>query len=130
MKTFLCVLMAVLFVSCTSSESDEFNLKKIQSKNPEISTLQNGSGFEQQVLQIKPDANNQSLVIWEGENAEIWATANYLVCEIWHSNDFSAVLNVEFFRKENQTENIIAQSGDLAGDEEETPRMAAKIGVL
>ncbi len=122
--------MAVLFVSCKSTTSDEFNLKKIQSKNPEISTLQNGSGFEQQVLQIKPDANNQSLVIWEGENAEIWAAANYLVCEIWHSNDFSAVLNVEFFRKENQTENIIAQSGDLAGDEKETPRMAAKIGVL
>jgi uncharacterized membrane-anchored protein len=31
---------------------------------------------------------------------------------------------------ENRTESIVAQSGDLAGDEKETPRMAAKIGVL
>lgn len=130
MKTILSIFAVAFLLSCSSPSQKEFSLKNIQSKNPEIATLQNGTGFEQQVLQIKPDANNQSLVIWEGENAEIWTEANYLICEIGHPNDFSAVLNVEFFRNENRGETIVAQSGDLAGDEKETPRMAAKIGVL
>jgi hypothetical protein len=130
MKTILSIFAVSFLMSCSSPSSEEFNLKNIQSKNPEISALQNGTGFEQQVLRIKPTENNQSLVIWEGKNTEMWAGSKFLVCEIWHSNDFSAVLNVEFFRNENRGETIVAQSGDLAGDEEETPRMAAKIGVL
>ena len=130
MKNTLSIFAVAFLMSCSFPSSEEFNLKKIQSKNPEISTFQNGTGFEQQVLQIKPSSENQSLVIWEGTNAEIWAEARYLVCEIWHPNDFSAVLNVEFFRNETRSGNIVAQSGDLAGDSKETPRMAAKIGVL
>jgi hypothetical protein len=96
MKTILSIFAVAFLWSCSSITSEEFNLKNMQSKNPEISTLQNGTGFEQQVLQIKPSANNQTLVIWEGENAEMWNEAKYLICEIWHANDFSAVLNVEF----------------------------------
>jgi hypothetical protein len=119
-----------LLFSYSSPSQKEFNLKNMQVKNPEISALQNGKGFEQHVLQIKPSANNQSLVIWEAENENIWADSRYLVCKIWHSNDFSAVLNVEFFRNETRARTIVAQSGDLADGEIETPRMAAKIGVL
>lgn len=130
MKTILSIFAVAFFLSCSSPSSEEFSLKNIQSKNPDISTLQNGNGFEQQVLQIKPSANNQSLVVWEGKNAKIWAEAKYLVCEIRHANDFSAVLNLEFFRDENRAGSIVAQSGDLAGNVKETPRMAAKIGVL
>ena len=130
MKTILSIFAVTFLMACSSPSQKDFSLKNIQSKNPEISTLQNGTGFQQQVLQIKPSANNQSLVIWEGENAEMWTEAKYLVCEIWHANDFSAVLNVEFFRNETRAGTIVAQSGDLAGDEKETPRMAAKIGVL
>ncbi|WP_372947262.1 hypothetical protein [Mariniphaga sp.] len=130
MKTILPIFAVVFLLSCSSPSQKDFSLKNIQSKNPEISSLQSGTGFEQQVLQIKPSANNQSLAIWEGKNAEIWTEANYLVCEIWHPNDFSAVLNVEFFRNETRAGSIVAQSGDLAGDAKETPRMAGKIGVL
>ncbi|MBW6537555.1 MAG: hypothetical protein K0B11_21280, partial [Mariniphaga sp.] len=130
MKTILSIFAVAFLLSCSSPSSEEFSLKNMQSKNPEISTLQNGTGFEQQVLQIKPTAENQSLVVWEEKNPHIWTEAKYLVCEIWHPNDFSAVLNVEFFRNETRAGNIVAQSGDLAGDAKETPRMAAKIGVL
>ena len=75
MKTILFILAITLLTSCFSSDSGIFNLNKIRELNPEISTLQNGTGFEQQVLQINPTANNQSLVIWEGKNAEMWAEA-------------------------------------------------------
>ena len=42
----------------------------------------------------------------------------------------SGILNIEFYRNEKGSENIVTQSGSVAGDEKQTPRMAAKIGVL
>jgi hypothetical protein len=57
MKTILPIFAVALLLSCTSPSSEEFNLKNMQSKNPEISTFQNGTGFEQQVLRIKPSEN-------------------------------------------------------------------------
>jgi hypothetical protein len=37
---------------------------------------------------------------------------------------------LNFYRNEKSAESIVAQSGDVAGDEKETPRMSAKIGIL
>ncbi|MBN1987257.1 MAG: beta-galactosidase, partial [Prolixibacteraceae bacterium] len=67
---------------------------------------------------------------WEGTDPDLWNNARYLVCEIWHDNDFSAVINVEFYRDEKGDGNIVTQSGTTVGDETGTPRMSAKIGVL
>ncbi len=89
----LLLLLAVLFaVSCTVKNPANFDLKNIQEKNPEISELRDT------VLKITPTSENQSLTVWEGSDPELWKNANYLVCEIWHENDFSAILNVEFYR--------------------------------
>ena len=125
MKPLLYLFAFLLTFSCTVKNPANFDLKNIQQKNPEISVLQ-----ESQVLKITPTSKNQSLTVWEGSNPELWNNAKYLVCEIWHDNDFSAVLNVEFYRNEKNAESIVAQSGDVAGDEKETPRMSAKIGIL
>jgi hypothetical protein len=126
----LLFFLKVALISCTSPSQKVINLEQIRSINPEITSLQNGTGFERQILHIQPTSNNQSLVIWESSDASEWADANYLVCEIWHKNDYSAILNLGFFRDENRAGSIVAQSGDLAGDARQTPRMAAKIGVL
>lgn len=124
MKPLLLMLTVLIAVSCAVKNPANFDLKSIQQKNPEISAIKNG------VLKITPTSKNQSLTVWEGSNPELWNNAKYLVCEIWHDNDFSAVLNVEFYRNEKSAESIVAQSGDVAGDEKETPRMSAKIGIL
>jgi Tfp pilus assembly protein PilX len=50
------------------------NTWKKNSKKPEISTLQNRTGFEKPVLQIKPSANNQNMVNYGGENFNIGFT--------------------------------------------------------
>jgi hypothetical protein len=124
-------LLAVMFLaSCSENNPDDFSLKNIQTKNNNLCVVQPGAGFFGDVLKIKPNAENQSLILWEGTNPELWKKTNYLVCEIWHENDFSAVLNVEFYRNEKETENIITQSGTTAGEKTGTPRMSAKIGVL
>lgn len=81
MKNILVVLFAI---SCTVKNPYNFDLKNIQEKNPEISSIQN------EVLKIAPTSENQSLTVWEGNDPELWKNANYLVCEIWHENDFSA----------------------------------------
>ena len=124
MKAFIILAMLVLLASCSVKNPGNFNLKNIQERNPDISALQN------EVLKVTPNSKNQSLVVWEGNDPDLWKNAKYLVCEIWHENDFSGVLNIEFYRNEKSNENIVTQSGSVAGDSVGTPRMAAKIGVL
>ena len=120
----------MLLFSCSSKKSADFNLQNIQNQNSKISTLQPGVGFSGEVLKIIPNNTNQSLTIWEGTDAKAWEKANYLVCEIWHDNNYSGVINLEFYRKEKGTENIVTQSGSEAVKDTKTPRMSAKIGVL
>jgi len=130
MKSILSLCIAVLLFSCSSKKSADFNLQNIQNQNSKISTLQPGVGFSGEVLKIIPNNTNQSLTIWEGTDAKAWEKANYLVCEIWHDNNYSGVINLEFYRKEKGTENIVTQSGSEAVKDTKTPRMSAKIGVL
>jgi len=130
MKSILSFLFVLSIVSCTTQNTNTFDLKKIQTANNEISTFQASTVFNAEVLKIKPNTESQSLTVWEGSNPEMWENANYLVCEIWHDNDYSGILNIEFYRNEKTTENIITQSGSVAGNENQMPRMAAKIGVL
>jgi hypothetical protein len=115
MKQLIYFSIFIHLISCSNSKNKEFELQNIQSLNPTISAILAGEGFNKETLQIRPDLKTQSILIWEGSNASEWADANYLVCEIWHKNDYSAILNLEFFRDENRAGNIVAQSGDLAG---------------
>jgi hypothetical protein len=130
MKTNIAIGFVLFLFSCTVQNSPTFNLQQIQNNNSEISVIQPGVGFDGEVLKIIPNNRNQSLTIWEGTDPDLWRNARYLVCEIWHDNDFSAVMNVEFYREEKGAGNIVTQSGTSAGDETGTPRMSAKIGVL
>lgn len=130
MKTNVIIIVVLFLFSCASENSSTFNIQQIQKSNSEISVVQTGVGFESEVLKITPTNNDQSLTIWQGTDPDLWKNAKYLVCEIWHNNDFSAVMNVEFFRNEKGAGNIVTQSGAVAGDEDGTPRMSAKIGVL
>jgi hypothetical protein len=41
-------------MACSSLSKKKFSLEKIRSNNPKISAPQNGKGFDQQVLRIKP----------------------------------------------------------------------------
>jgi hypothetical protein len=124
MKPFLLLVAVFVAFSCAVKNPYNFDLKNIQEKNPEISV------FQSDVLKISPNNENQSLTVWEGCDPERWKNANYIVCEIWHENDYSGILNIEFYRNENGADSIVTQSGSVAGDRKQTPRMAAKIGVL
>lgn len=86
----LLFLSTVLFAfSCTVKNPANFDLKSIQQKNPAISSIQNG------ILKITPNSENQSLTVCEGTDPELWKNAKYLVCEVWHENDFCGILNYD-----------------------------------
>ncbi|HSH20590.1 MAG TPA: beta-galactosidase [Draconibacterium sp.] len=130
MKSTLLFLAALIVASCSTKSKHDFPIEKIQAENSKISILQPSNAFNGEILKIKPIPESQSLIVWEGSDPEMWKNVNYLVCEVWHENDYSGILNIEFYRNEKGTESIVTQSGSVAGDEKQTPRMAAKIGVL
>ncbi|MDB4584121.1 beta-galactosidase [Draconibacterium sp.] len=129
-KPIYTLITLFFLISCSEKAQDRFDLNHIQEINQEISKIQQGEGFEKETLKIKPTSEKQSLIIWEKEDATEWENTNYLVCEIWHKNEFSAVINLEFYRNESGIENSVAQSGSVAGEAQGQPRMSAKIGVL
>ena len=122
-------LLVATFVSCLKKSEEIFLLELIQEKNNKISEIIKSNEFNGEALQIKPTSEKQSLIIWEGTKTLAWEKANYLVCEIWHKNEYAAILNLEFYKNEMANENIVTQSGSVAGSDEK-PRMSAKIGVL
>ena len=110
MKNLLFLLATIFAASCTNQNKNNLDLLNIQENNPEISEISPGTGFENEVLRIQPHSKNQRLVIWEGEDASVWEEANYLVCEVWHANDFSGVLNLEFFRNQKQGHPLLRKA--------------------
>jgi len=71
MKPLLLILTVLIAISCTVNNPDQFDLKNIQQKNPEICTIQND------VLKITPTSKNQSLTVWEGNNPGRFDGENY-----------------------------------------------------
>jgi hypothetical protein len=81
-------------------------------------------------LKIKPVEDNQRVVIWETGRIVDWNRARYLVCEMWHRNGYSGVVNVEFYAGRSGRVQADVQLGNDPEAGRLRPRMTAKIGVL
>ncbi|MCJ7448635.1 MAG: hypothetical protein MUO72_13175 [Bacteroidales bacterium] len=131
---FLLVSLSLIPACKESTESGEtfFNLKKIAKQNPDISSVSKGEGFDQLVLNVTPSSENATVTIWKtGDNGN-WTEAKYLVFEIWDAEDYSGVINIEFYKKSESSnpEKVILQSGEVATDTKETPWLSCLMGVL
>lgn len=127
---FTIIFMGVVLLSFTERKTGApFSQEHLHGQNPAITTLVKGEGFDGTVLKVTPNPKARSIVIWQEGDSGDWLSAKYLVCEVWHQSDFSAIINVNFFRKSEQQQQIVAQGGDVAGREAEKPRISAKIGV-
>lgn len=78
MKTNIAIFFVLLLFFCTTKNSPTFHILQIQKENSEISTVQPGVGFDGDVLKITPNHDDQSLIIWEGTDPELWKNAKYL----------------------------------------------------
>jgi hypothetical protein len=131
---FLLVSLSLIPACKESAESSEtfFNLRKITKMNPDISSVAGGEGFAQPVLKVTPSSENATVTIWEtGDNGN-WAEAKYLVFEVWDAEDYSGVINIEFYRKSESSsrKNIVPQSGEVTTNTKETPWLSCLMGIL
>jgi hypothetical protein len=130
----LSLFLAAFFFRCGGSGPKgrlySFDLKEIAAGNNDIAVLGRGQGFRGRVLKIKPVEDNQRVVIWETGNVVDWSQARCLVCEMWHGNGYSGVVNVEFYAGGRGRDQADIQLGNNPEAERLRPRMTAKIGVL
>ena len=119
-----------LLMSCSSSTDagykQDISLQSVANQNGELTTLENGKGFDQKILHITPQSSDNELLIWQKGDQGDWQKANYLVCEIWHDNGYSGVININFYKEGSKNSQIVTQSGESSQD----PQIAPKIGVL
>jgi hypothetical protein len=139
LKRFIinCLLLFLLsFVTACNKapeEGDTFlNLKKIAKLNPGNTSIARGVGFDQEVLKVVPVTGNASVTIWKEGDPGDWVKAKYLVIEMWDAEDYSGVLNIEFYRRSvgSKPEKVVLQSGEQAQDNKETPWLSCLMGVL
>ncbi len=91
-----------------------------------------GPGGSAAHLEFAPQRSGQSLELWNGHTPVDWSGAKYLVCDVFHTNHSSAILNLDFYRRSAQAEGKIEQQGGAAAASETSraPRISPKIGVL
>ncbi len=138
MKTFamftFMAFTAISFSSCRKESPVDgiqwFDLRKIAAENPGIVIIEKGEGFEGQVLRIRPNTDNQQVTIWDPASDPGWTDAEYLVCEMWHDNAFSAVVNIDFYAGRKPTKEGSGQRGEDPSSETPRPRLTPKIGIL
>jgi hypothetical protein len=123
----------LLCISCSVNLSDYkqvFNLKKIAGENSGISMIGEGKGFKGPVLKVIPTNENNSVTIWKTGDSGKWADAKYFVFEIFGDNDYSGVITLEFYKKnEGQPEKIVLHNGETAETPKETPWLSCLLGI-
>jgi len=130
------LIFAALFLNaCITSDkngSDYFELKKTAKLNPEITSVDQGRGFDAQVLSVVPKPGKGTITIWQTGDNGSWSEAKYLIFEIWDAEDYSGVINIEFYRKTNSSapEKVILQSGEVTSTTAETPWLSCLMGIL
>jgi len=124
-------LSFLLSCSINQKQSDvQFDLKEISGRNPEITRLTDGKGFDGPVLQVIPSGEKTSVTVWEKGDKGSWADAGYFVFEIYGDNDYSGVITLELFKKNTQRqEKVGLQSGEPAKSGDETPWITCLLGI-
>ncbi len=109
-----------------------FDKKTISNRNTVNTVLTKSKEFNQPVLKVTPKDGNTTVTVWQQGDKGNWATAKYLVFEIYGLNDYSGIINIDFFRKfeKGSSEEIVLQSGELSLPADQTPWLTSKMGIL
>ena len=127
-NTFILFTVVYLSVSCKQPEDHEifsFNLKKVSQQNS-ISAISD-TGL---TVTVKEGANQ--LVLTDGSESIDWGKAKYLVCDLYHENNYSAIIYIDFYQETaaSQSGEIVQQGGQSNAKEAAAPRISPKIGIL
>lgn len=118
-------LVAVLGTACgelvPAGQTHRFDLRQIADAGRLNHEWVESPVFDRQVLSIGTEEGNNELALTPSSEGIDWAGAKYLVCEVWHDNPYSLLMNVQFFRK---TEDETAER------QSDRPRISCGIGIL
>lgn len=135
-KTTIRILLVLFILSACTQQDKEgvqtFDLKKIANRHSKNTFIDKGDAFDSKVLHISPEDGHNGIIIWEKGDKPDWTKANYLVFEIFGKNEYSGVINIEFFKdvKDFTPEKIVLQSGEISGTEEDMPWISSLMGVM
>lgn len=109
-----------------------FDLKTIASRNANTKLISASSFFEKRVLKIIPEKNNTGVVIWKKGDKNDWINGKYLVFEVYGDNEYSGIINIEFFKETGESDNqkLILQSGDESRKKGDVPWLSSLMGIL
>jgi hypothetical protein len=110
----------------------ELDLREIAQRQPKVARWLEGGPGRGGWLLFAPGRSEETLELWNAARPLDWAAARYLVCEVWHTNDASAILNLDFHRRSGaRAEGALEQQGgQTTAGVAQRPRISPKIGVL
>lgn len=129
------IFSLLLITSCSQQMRhgvQHIDLKTIANRYSGNTGMINSNFFERDVLLISPEDGHKGIVIWEKGDKQDWTKADYLVFEIYGRNEFSGVINIEFYKegKDYINDKIVLQSGEISGTEEDSPWLSSLMGIL
>lgn len=132
---FLFIITGLLFVSACSHVPEgydqPFDISGIERNNQSVTALTESRIFSKKVLDIKPVEGKAAVTIWKNGDPGNWSDASYLVFEVYGPNDYSGVINIEFYKGESSgAEKIILQSGELSQKGKESPWISCLMGIM
>jgi hypothetical protein len=137
LKYFIGQALLLLMLSCagerqTGKGVQAFDLGKIAGRHSGGTLIVGSKIFEREVLKIDPADGHNGIVIWEKGDKQDWSRGNYFVFEIYGNNEYSGVINIEFYKavKDSTVEKIVLQSGEISGNDEGRPWISCLIGIL
>jgi len=136
LNTFILIVFVCLVANCKRQAAPSgtifsFNLKEMDTKDS-IATSAASKIFDEDVLNVIVKEGKNQLVITDGSELINWQKAKYLVCDLYHENNYSAIVYIDFYKKTAASEqgSVVQQGGQAIEGEKEKPRISPKIGIL
>ena len=130
---FLSLLfMAFLYYPNEKNEIQVFELEKIAAINSNCVLISDINETTGKYIEIIPDKDNTSIMIWKKGDKQDWSNGNYFVFEIIGENAYSGTINIEFYKDNEKTspEKIVLQSGEVSFENEDKPWFSSLMGIL
>ena len=116
------ILISVCLLHAWCSTTEEplsnalytFDLQQIAQENPEYTRFYEDSPFGRSALLCRAEPGATPFSLPRPKEGVPWTEANYLVADVWHTNQHSNIIRFNFFSKHNQDE----------------PRISSKMGIL
>ena len=128
-------MLALLTVSCSQQPAgvQQFDMQKIAARYVNTETkVKQSEQFGKEVLHVSPKEGNAGIVIWEKGDKPVWTEGNYLVFEVYGDEQYSGVINIEFYKdmKNFVAEKIVLQGGETSGTDKDMPWISCLMGTL